>query len=45
VLVTPHVAGVTPSSLEAMGVAAARCIVAVLTGAPVPAGHQVVPAL
>ena len=44
-MATPHVAGVTPSSLEAMGVAAARCIVAVLTGTAVPDGHLVVPPL
>ena len=43
VIVTPHVAGVTPSSLDAMGVAAARCIVAVLTGTAIPDGHLVVP--
>jgi D-3-phosphoglycerate dehydrogenase / 2-oxoglutarate reductase len=36
VLVTPHVAGVTPGSLVAMGVAAAECIVCVLQGRPVP---------
>ncbi len=41
VIATPHVAGVTPSSLDAMGVAAARCIVAVLTGTPIPEGHLV----
>jgi D-3-phosphoglycerate dehydrogenase len=42
VLVTPHVAGVTPGSLVAMGVAAAECIVRVLTGQPVPAERIVV---
>ena len=40
-IVTPHVAGATPRSLVAMGVMAAECIVAVLTGAPVPAGRTV----
>ncbi len=37
VLVTPHVAGVTESSLVNMGVMAAECIVAALTGGIVPA--------
>jgi D-3-phosphoglycerate dehydrogenase len=36
VLVTPHVAGVTASSLVSMGVMAAECIVAALSGATVP---------
>ena len=36
VIATPHVAGVTPRSLSAMGHMAAECIVAVLTGAIVP---------
>jgi D-3-phosphoglycerate dehydrogenase len=36
VLVTPHVAGVTASSLVNMGVMAAECIVAALTGGTVP---------
>lgn len=36
VIVTPHMAGVTAGSLVAMGVMAAECIVAALTGAPVP---------
>jgi len=36
VLVTPHAAGTTPGALERMGVMAAECIVARLTGAPVP---------
>ncbi len=36
VIATPHVAGVTDGSLVAMGVMAAECIVAVLTGAEVP---------
>lgn len=43
-IVTPHVAGTTPRSLLAMGVMAAECIAAVLTGAPVPAGRTVGPA-
>jgi D-3-phosphoglycerate dehydrogenase / 2-oxoglutarate reductase len=42
VIVTPHVAGVTPESLVMMGVMAAECIVAALTGAPVPP-ERVVP--
>ena len=41
VIATPHVAGTTPRSLIAMGVMAAECIVAVLTGAPVPDGRVV----
>ncbi len=41
VIVTPHVAGTTPRSLVAMGVMAAECIAAVLTGAPVPPGRTV----
>jgi D-3-phosphoglycerate dehydrogenase len=36
ILVTPHVAGVTPGSLIAMGTVAAECIVAVLSGGTVP---------
>jgi D-3-phosphoglycerate dehydrogenase len=36
VIVTPHLAGVTEASLVAMGVMAAECIVAALTGTPVP---------
>ncbi len=36
VIVTPHVAGVTPRALEGMGVMAAECIVAALTGQVVP---------
>ncbi len=43
VIATPHVAGTTPRSLVAMGVMAAECIAAVLTGAPVPAGRIVHP--
>ena len=41
-LVPPHVAGVTPGSLVAMGVMAAECIVAALTGGTVPADRIVV---
>lgn len=41
VIATPHVSGTTPRSLIAMGVMAAECIAAVLTGAPVPAGRTV----
>jgi len=37
VIVTPHLAGVTDASLVNMGVMAAECIVAVLTGGVVPA--------
>ena len=36
VILTPHVAGVTPASLDRMGTVAAECIAAVLTGATVP---------
>lgn len=36
VIVTPHVAGVTPAALDAMGCMAAECIVAALTGGRVP---------
>ncbi len=36
VILTPHIAGVTPAALDAMGCMAAECIVAALTGAPVP---------
>ena len=42
VLVTPHVAGVTPGSLVTMGVMAAECIAAVLTGGRVPPERIVV---
>ncbi len=42
-IVTPHVSGTTPRSLVAMGVMAAECIAAVLTGAPVPEGRVVPP--
>ncbi len=41
VICTPHVAGVTDSSLVNMGVMAAECIVAVLRGDPVPADRLV----
>jgi D-3-phosphoglycerate dehydrogenase len=41
VIATPHVSGVTALSLVTMGVMAAECVVAVLTGAPVPAGRRV----
>ncbi len=43
-IVTPHVSGTTPRSMIAMGVMAAECIAAVLTGAPVPQGRVVPPA-
>jgi D-3-phosphoglycerate dehydrogenase len=42
VIATPHVAGVTDASLTAMGVMAAECIVAALTGGAVPAERIVV---
>ena len=42
-IVTAHMAGTTPRSLVAMGVMAAECIAAVLTGQPVPAGRTVQP--
>jgi D-3-phosphoglycerate dehydrogenase len=42
VLATPHVAGVTPDSLTAMGVMAAECIAAALTGGTVPADRIIV---
>ena len=42
-IVTPHVSGTTPRSLIAMGVMAAECIAAVLTGRPVPDGCGVPP--
>jgi D-3-phosphoglycerate dehydrogenase len=44
VLATPHIAGVTPGSMVNMGVAAAECIAAVLTGGAVPQGRTVVAA-
>ncbi len=40
VLVTPHVAGVTPGSLDRMGVMAAECILAVLQGREPPPGRR-----
>ena len=43
VIATPHVAGVTPGSLERMGVMAAECIVARLLDRPVPADRIVCP--
>ena len=43
VLCTPHVAGVTVSSLRAMGVMAAECVVAALSGGVVPPDRVVVP--
>lgn len=43
VLLTPHVAGVTPRSLVRMGVMAAECIAGLLTGAAVPP-DRIVPA-
>jgi D-3-phosphoglycerate dehydrogenase / 2-oxoglutarate reductase len=43
VLATPHVSGVTPGSLDAMGVMAAECIAAALTGGTIPADRIVVP--
>ncbi len=43
-IVTPHVSGTTPRSMVAMGVMAAECIAAVLTGNPVPDGRTVHPA-
>jgi D-3-phosphoglycerate dehydrogenase len=42
VLVTPHLAGVSSASLEAMGVAAAECIVLALCGGLVPPERIVV---
>lgn len=41
VIATPHVAGVTDGSLVTMGVMAAECIAAVLTGGVVPAERLV----
>ncbi len=43
VLVTPHVAGVTPRSLDAMGTMAAECIASCLTGGTVPPERIVTP--
>jgi D-3-phosphoglycerate dehydrogenase len=42
VLATPHVAGVTPGSLVAMGVEAAECIAAVLANKAIPRARIVV---
>ncbi|WP_158743755.1 2-hydroxyacid dehydrogenase [Acidisphaera sp. L21] len=42
-IVTAHMAGTTPRSLTAMGVMAAECIAAVLSGQPVPPGRTVQP--
>ena len=42
VFATPHVAGVTPGALVAMGVMAAECIVAALTGRRIPPERIVV---
>lgn len=44
VIATPHVAGVTPDALDRMGVMAAECIVAALTGQAVPPERVVVAA-
>jgi D-3-phosphoglycerate dehydrogenase len=43
VFVTPHVAGVTPRSLDAMGTMAAECIASCLTGEVVPPERIVTP--
>ncbi len=43
VFVTPHVSGVTPRSLDAMGTMAAECIAARLTGGDVPPERIVSP--
>ena len=43
VLATPHVAGSTPGALVNMGVAAAECITALLSGGTVPAERIVPP--
>ncbi len=43
VIVTPHVAGVTPGSMVSMGVMAAECIAAVLRGSTPPADRLVRP--
>jgi D-3-phosphoglycerate dehydrogenase len=43
VLATPHVSGVTANSLTAMGVMAAECIAAALTGGTIPPERIVVP--
>jgi D-3-phosphoglycerate dehydrogenase len=41
VIASPHVAGVTARALESMGLMAAECIVAALTGGEIPAGRIV----
>ena len=43
VLCTPHVAGVTASSMRTMGMMSAECVIAALTGGDVPAERIVVP--
>jgi len=43
VLCTPHVAGVTTQSMRQMGVMAAECVLAALTGTHVPPDRIVVP--
>jgi D-3-phosphoglycerate dehydrogenase len=43
ILATPHVSGVTDGSLVNMGLMAAECIAACLTGNEVPAERVVVP--
>ncbi len=44
VICTPHVAGVTASSMRAMGMMAAQCVIAALAGAAIPPERVVVPA-
>jgi D-3-phosphoglycerate dehydrogenase len=44
VVLTPHIAGVTEGSLAQMAQDAAECVVAALTGGPVPPDRIVVPA-
>jgi D-3-phosphoglycerate dehydrogenase len=44
IILTPHIAGVTAGSMRQMAVGAAECVVARLTGQPVPAERIVVPA-
>jgi D-3-phosphoglycerate dehydrogenase len=44
VICTPHVAGVTQSSMRAMGVMSAECVIAALDGTEVPQDRIVVPA-
>ncbi|MCB8880929.1 hydroxyacid dehydrogenase [Acidisoma cellulosilytica] len=43
VLLTPHIGGVSAGSMTQMAVDAAECIVAALTGGPLPADRIVVP--